>query len=136
MLPRGACPFEITVNLAVRKEKPRCWGNEVYAEDRAHPLLPLGRLANLLNTKFVWENGQAFMQFRDKGKWKTMTKFEVRNNMACASHMQLEVPRRASMGRTSSTAEPSVDWSFWEKAARDPKMTTYIFEPGCEGEDV
>ena len=50
MLPRGARSFEITVNLAVGKEKERCWRHEVYAEDRAHPLLPLGRLANLLDT--------------------------------------------------------------------------------------
>ena len=55
MLPKGARSFEVTVNLAVGKEKARCWRNEVYAEDRAHPLLPLGRLANLLDTKFVWE---------------------------------------------------------------------------------
>ena len=59
--------------------------NEVYAEDRAHPLLPLGRLANLLDTKFIWENGQALMQCRDKGQWKTMAKLEVRSNMAYAS---------------------------------------------------
>ena len=57
---------------------------EVYGEDRAHPLLPLGRLANLLDTKFVWEDGTAVMQRRDKGKWRTMTKFEIRNNMAHA----------------------------------------------------
>ena len=44
-------------------------GNEVYAEDRAHPLLPLGRLANLLD-KFIWENGEALTQCRDKGHWK------------------------------------------------------------------
>ena len=50
MLPKGARWFEVTVNLAVGKEKARCWRNEVYAEDRAHPLLPLGRLANLLDT--------------------------------------------------------------------------------------
>ena len=49
MLPKGARSFEVTVNLAVGKEKAKCWRNEVYAEDRAHPLL-LGRLANLLDT--------------------------------------------------------------------------------------
>ena len=73
MLPTGAWSFEVTVNLAVGKEKARCWRNEVYAEDRAHPLLPLGRPANLLDTKFVWENGEAVAQCRDKGKWRTMT---------------------------------------------------------------
>ena len=62
MLLKGARSFEVTVNLAVGKEKARCWRNEVYAQDRAHPLLPLGRLANLLDTKFVWENGEAVMQ--------------------------------------------------------------------------
>ena len=45
MLPQGVRSFEVTVNLAVGTEKARCWRNEVYAEDRAHPLLPLGRLA-------------------------------------------------------------------------------------------
>ena len=62
MLPKSARSFEVTVNLAVGKEKASCWRNEVYAEDRAHPLLPSGRLAtlaNLLDTKFVWENGEA-----------------------------------------------------------------------------
>ena len=95
MLPKGARSYEVTVNLAVGKEKARCWRNEVYAEDRAHPLLPLGRLANLLDTMFVWENGEAVMQCRDKGKWRTMTKFEIRNNMAYASQMQFKVLRRA-----------------------------------------
>ena len=69
MLPKGARSFEVTVNLAVGKEKARRWRNEVYAEDRAHPLLPLGRLANLLDTKFIWQDGTAVMQCRDKGKW-------------------------------------------------------------------
>ena len=54
LLPRGARSFEVTVNPAVGQEKARCWRNEVDAEDRAHPLLPLGRLANLLDTKFIW----------------------------------------------------------------------------------
>ena len=54
MLPKGARSFEVTVNLAVGKEKAKCWRNEVYAQERAHPLLPLGRLTNLLDTKFVW----------------------------------------------------------------------------------
>ena len=71
MFPRGARSFEVTVNLAVGKVKARCWRNEVYAEDRAYPLSPFGRLANLLDTKFVWENGEAFMQCRDTGRWKT-----------------------------------------------------------------
>ena len=57
MLPKGARSFEVTINLAFGKEKARCWRNDVYAEDRAHPLLPLGRLANLLDTMFIWENG-------------------------------------------------------------------------------
>ena len=95
MLPKGARSFEVTVNLAVGKEKARCWRNEVYAEDRAHPLLPLGRLANLLDTRLSGRNGEAVRQCRDKGKWRTMTKFEIRNNMAYASQMQFEVLRRA-----------------------------------------
>ena len=68
MLPKGSRSFEVTVNLAVGKEKAKCWRNEVYAQERAHPLLPLGRLTNLLDTKFVWEDGTAVMQCRDKGK--------------------------------------------------------------------
>ena len=69
------------------------WRNEVYAEDRAHPILPLGRLANLFDTKFIWENGEALAQCHDKGQWRIMTKFEIRNNMAYASQMQFEVLR-------------------------------------------
>ena len=82
MLAKGARSFEVTVNLAVGKEKARCWRNEVYAEDRAHPLLPLGRLANLLDAKFYGEHGEAFMQCRNKGQWRTVTKVEMRNDMA------------------------------------------------------
>ena len=67
MLPKGARSLEVTVNLAVGKEKAKGWRNEVYAQERAHPLLPLGRLTNLLDTKFVWEDGTAVMQCRDKG---------------------------------------------------------------------
>ena len=93
MLPKDARAFEVAINVAVGKEKARCWHNEVYAEDRAHPLLPLGRLAILLDTKFIWENGQALMQCRDKNSWRTMTQFEVRSNMAYASKMEFEVVR-------------------------------------------
>ena len=124
MLPKGARSFEVTVNLAVGKEKARCWRNEVYAED-THPLLPLGRLANLLDTKFVWENGEAVMQCRDKGKWRTMTKFEIRNNMAYASQMQFEVLRRALWAQQAKP-QTIFNWQFWERAAHDPKMTAYL----------
>ena len=125
LLPKGARSFEVTVNLAVGKEKAKCWRNEVYAEDRAHPLLPLGRLANLLDTKFVWEDGTAVMQYRDKGKWRTMTKFEIRNNMAYASHMQFEVLRRA-LWVQQAQPQTVFNWQFWERAAQDPKMTSYL----------
>ena len=54
-----------------------------------------------------------------------MTKFEVRNNMAYASQMQFEVLRRA-LCHNKQNLKPSFDWKFWEKAARDPKMTTYL----------
>ena len=67
MLPKGAKSFEVTVNLAVGKEKAKRWRSEVHAQERAHPLLPLGRLTNLLDTKFVWEDGTAVTQCRDKG---------------------------------------------------------------------
>ena len=92
MLPKGARSFEVTVNLAVGKERAQFWRSEVRAEDRAHPLLSfsLGRLANLLDTKLILENGEGLMQCRDKEDWRTMTKFEIRSNMAYASQMQFE----------------------------------------------
>ena len=113
------------VNLAVGKEKAKCWRNEVYAQERAHPLLPLGRLTNLLDTKFVWEDGTAVMQCRDKRKWRTMTKFEIRNNMAYASQMQFEVLRRA-LWVQQAHPDTVFNWQFWERAAHDPKMTSYL----------
>ena len=125
MLPKGARSFEVTVNLAVGKEKAKCWRNEVYEQERAHPLLPLGRLTNLLDTKFVWENGTAVMQCRDKGKWRTMTKFEIRNNMAYASQMQFEVLRQA-LWVQQAYPDTVFNWQFWERAAQDPKMTSYL----------
>ena len=114
MLPKGARSFEVTVNLAVGKEKAKCWRNEVYAEDRA----------NLLDTKFVWENGEAVMQCRDKGKWRTMTKIEIHNNMAYASQMQFEV--RRALWVQQARPQTVFSWQFWEKAAHDPKMTAYL----------
>ena len=95
MLPKGARSFEVTVNLAVGKEKAKCWRNEVNAQERAHSLLPLGRLTNLLDTQVCmgrWYSGYAMQR---QGEWSTMTKCEIRNNMAYASQMQFEVLRRA-----------------------------------------
>ena len=127
MLPKGARSFEVTVNRAVGKEKARCWRIEVYAEDRAHPLLPLGRLANLLDTKFIWENGEAVMQCRDKGQCRAMTKFEIRNIIW---HMQVKCSSKCCEGHDGpSKPDPrlcSIGTSFWEKAAQDPKMTAYL----------
>ena len=123
MLPKGARSFEVTVNLAVGKEKAKCWRNEVYAQERAHPLLPLSRLTNLLDAKSVWEDGTAVMQCRDKGKWRTMTKFEIRNNMAYASQMQFEVLRRA-LWVQQAHPDTVFNWQFWERAAQDPKMSS------------
>ena len=125
MLPKGARSFEVTVHLADGKEKARCWRSEVYAEDRAHPLLPPGRLASLLDTKFIWENGEALMPCRDKGQWRTMTKFEIRSNMAYASQKQFEVLRRA-LWVQQAKPQTLFDWKFWERAAHDPKMTAYL----------
>ena len=124
MLHKGARSFEVTVNLAVGKEKAKCWRNEVYAQERAHPLLPLGRLTNLLDTKFVWEDGTAVMQCRDKGKWRTMTKFEIRNNMAYASQMQFEV--RRALWVQQAHPQTVFNWQFCQRAAHDPKMTSYL----------
>ena len=125
MLPKGARPFEVTVNVAVGKEKARCWRNEVYAEDRAHPLLPLGRLANLLDTKFIWENGEALMWCRDKGHWRTMTKFEIRNNMAYASQMRSVA--QSTLGAATSPRQCSTGNSGTKQ---------HMIQRWCEGEDV
>ena len=54
-----------------------------------------------------------------------MTIFEIRNNMAYASHMQFEVLRRA-LWFQQAQPQTVFDWKFWEKAARDPKMTAYL----------
>ena len=136
MLPKGARSFELTINLAVGKETAKCWRNEVYAEDRAHPLLPLGHLANLLDAKFVWENGQAFMQCCDKGNWKTMTQFEVRNNVTYASQMQFEVLPRALWAHQ---AKPNIVEEFRLEvlgtSCSRPKDDN-LLASGCEGENV
>ena len=134
MLPKGARSFEVTANLAVGKEKAKCWRNEVYAEERAHPLLPLGRLANLLDTKFVWENGETIMQCQDKDRWRTMTKFEIRNNMAYTSQLQFEVLRRTLWVQQ---AEPQTifDWAILAKNGTRSKDDS-ISQSWCESEDV
>ena len=95
MLPKGARSFEITVNLAVGQEKHGVSATRSMLKTEHIPLLPLGSLANLLDTKFIWENGEALMQCRHNKQWRTMTKIEIRNNMACASQMHFEVLRRA-----------------------------------------
>ena len=65
------------------------------------------------------------MQYRDKGRWRTMTKFEIRNNMAYAGRMPLEVLRRA-LWVPQARPQTVFKWQFWEKAAQDPKMTAYL----------
>ena len=42
MLPKGARSFEVTVNLAVGKEKAKCWRNEVYARESS-PVTSIGQ---------------------------------------------------------------------------------------------
>ena len=55
-----------------------------------------------------------------------MTKFEIRNNMAYASHkIQFEVLRRA-LRVQQAQPQKIFDWKFWEKTARDPTMTAYL----------
>ena len=66
------------------------------------------------------------MQCRDRGQWHNMTIFELRNNMSYASQMQFEVLRRALCGPNQPQPQTIFDWMFWEKAARDPKMTAYL----------
>ena len=113
MLPRGARSFEVTVNLAIGKEEAHCSRNKVYAEDRAHP-------------SSTWETGQParyqvclIYAMPWERTMETMTKFEVRNNMVCKSNA-IWSPMSRTMGTTSTTADHQ------EKAARDPKMTTYL----------
>ena len=65
------------------------------------------------------------MQCRDKSKWRTMTKFEIRKNMVYASQMQFEVLRRA-LWVQQAHPDTVFDWQFWERAAHDPKMTSYL----------
>ena len=125
MLPKGARSLEVAVSLAVGKERARCWRNEGLCR----------RLCTC--TSFSWptcepprheihrENGEALMQCRDKGQWRTMTKFEIRNNMAYASQMQFEALRRA-LWVQQAQPQTVFDWKFWEKAARNPKMTAYL----------
>ena len=52
------------------------------------------------------------MQCRDKGRWRTMTKFEIRirNDVAYASQMQFELLRRA----------------LWAQQARPQTTFTYL----------
>ena len=45
--------------------------------------------------------------------------------MAYASQMQFEVLRRA-LWVQQAQPQTVFDWKFWERAARDPKMTTYL----------
>ena len=56
-----------------------------------------------------------------------MTQCEVRNNMAYASKMQLEVLRCALWAQQ---AQPNIifHWKFRERAAQNPKMTTYLHQ--------
>ena len=70
---------------------------------------------SFLTPKFVWEDGTAVMQCRDKGKWRTKTKFEIRN-MAYASQMQFEVLRRALCVQQAHP-DTVFNWQFWERAA-------------------
>ena len=125
MLPKGARSFEVTIRIAVGKDQARCWRNEICAEDKVQLLFPLGKLANLLDLKFYWEAGAAYMQCKDKGQWKTMTQFEVRNNLAYASHSQSEILRRV-LWVQQSNPEVQFNCAFWKKAAQDPKMTSYL----------
>ena len=126
MLPKEARSFEVTVNLAVGKEKAKCWRNEVYAQERAHPLLPLGRLTNLLDTKFVWEDGTAVMQCnaetRGNGaQWRSLRSGTIWLTQArCSLKCYAELYGFSKLIQTQSSIGSS------ERAAHDPKMTSYL----------
>ena len=67
MLPKGARSFEVTVNLAVGKEKAKCWRNEVYAQERAHPLLPIGQTNQSIGYEVCmgeWDSSYAMQRQR------------------------------------------------------------------------
>ena len=111
---------------------PRGARKEVHAKDRAHPLLPHGRLANLLDTKFIWENGQAFTQLLRQRTMEDHGQVEVRNNMAYASQLQFEVLRVVYYGHNRLNGRPLE--ILGEGSLRPEDVN--LFEPGCEGEDV
>ena len=125
MLPKGARSFEVTViscswtRTCAMLEKRR-------RRTRQSPsIVTTWTIRETPRHKVCVENGQAFTQCRDKAQWKTMTKFEARNNMAYVSQMQFEVLHRALWAQR---AQPQTvfDWKVWEKAAHDPKMTRYL----------
>ena len=109
----GCIPPAQWGDLHARDSDEEC---EVFGE------VPLGQDLDLSDNPL---DGTAVTQRRDKGKWRTMTKFEIRNNMAYASQMQFEVLRRA-LWVQQAQPQTVFNWQFWERAAQDPKMTAYL----------
>ena len=71
-----------------------------------------------------WYSGYAMQR---QGQMAHNDKVRVRNNtyMAYASQMQFEVLRRALWVQTAHP-DTVFNWQFWESAAHDPKMTSYL----------
>ena len=77
---------------------------------------------------------QQLRKCRDKGKWRTMTKLEIRNNMAYASQMQFEVLRRALWVPTGP-ASGSFQLAVLGESRARPK-DDIVSNTWCESEDV
>ena len=61
----------------------------------------------------------------EMANYDQVPKFEIRNNMAYASQMQFEVLRRA-LWVQQAHPDTVFNWQFWERAAQDPKMSSYL----------
>ena len=76
----------LSILLCHAKEKARCWRNEKSTQKTGH--IHFFHLLDLHHRKFIWENGQALTQCRDKGRCKIMTKFEFKSTITW--HMQVK----------------------------------------------
>ena len=97
-----------------------------------HALLSqIAKFANLAETA----NGlSSYVKSRDKGKWRTMTKFEIRNNTAYVSQMQFEVLRRALWVQQ---AYPDTGLQLAVLGnSRTRSEDDFILDAWCESEDV
>ena len=67
MLPKGARSFEVTVNLAVGKEKAKCWRNEVYAQRESASSTSIGSIDESIGYEVCmggWHSSHAMQRQR------------------------------------------------------------------------